>query len=280
VSGAHRPRALVASALVAAGLGGPAAAIDGVTEINQARALSGGVTPGDGPGFPVKIDRPGSYRLTGSLDVSAQPGAEDLPAIWIDSSFVTLDLNGFSLVGPVTCSGSPVTGCSASGDGDGVHAPLANWVRIHDGFVRGFGRHGIHGANVAVENVQAYSNAGAGIHMLSGGRVTYGISIANGGPGISGSGTLVVASRAVDNGGPGFFVPNGQLHDCDAVHNSSFGIAVAGGLVVGNLSRDNGSYALIAPGGAFTRNLLAGADPVLGSGIAFGPNLCNGALCP
>jgi hypothetical protein len=39
-----------------------AAAVDGVIEINQAKALAGGVTPGDTAGFPVALSAPGSYR--------------------------------------------------------------------------------------------------------------------------------------------------------------------------------------------------------------------------
>jgi hypothetical protein len=56
----------------------PGAAVDGVIEINQSRALAGGVTPGDAPGFPVTISARGSYRLTGNLDLTA-PGAANDP---------------------------------------------------------------------------------------------------------------------------------------------------------------------------------------------------------
>jgi hypothetical protein len=44
-----------------------APADDGVIEIDAARAAAGGVTSGDTPGYPVTIDRGGSYRLTGNL---------------------------------------------------------------------------------------------------------------------------------------------------------------------------------------------------------------------
>ena len=47
------------------GLAGPLYAVEGVIDINQARALAGGVTPGDTPGFPVTVSQSGSYRLTG-----------------------------------------------------------------------------------------------------------------------------------------------------------------------------------------------------------------------
>lgn len=45
-------------------------AADGVILINQQKAMAGNVTPGDGPGFPVTISKPGSYRLTGNLTVA------------------------------------------------------------------------------------------------------------------------------------------------------------------------------------------------------------------
>src|SRR5581483_7661707 len=44
-----------------------ARAVDGVIEINHARALAGGVTASDLPGYPITIDQSGSYRLTGNL---------------------------------------------------------------------------------------------------------------------------------------------------------------------------------------------------------------------
>ena len=45
----------------------PVLASNGVVEINQTRALMGGVTASDTPGFPVTLDSPGSYVLTSSL---------------------------------------------------------------------------------------------------------------------------------------------------------------------------------------------------------------------
>ncbi len=66
-----------------------------VININQAKAMAGGVTPGDEPGFPVTISQPGSYKLTGSLGV-----AGNMQAILIEAPNVTLDLNGFTVSGP------------------------------------------------------------------------------------------------------------------------------------------------------------------------------------
>ena len=42
-------------------------AASGPILIDQNRALAGGITPGDEPGFPVTISKPGSYRFSGNL---------------------------------------------------------------------------------------------------------------------------------------------------------------------------------------------------------------------
>ena len=75
------------------GWAGPAFAVDGVTLIDQARALAGNVTPGDAPGFPVTLSLPGSYRLSGNLIVLTPTDG-----ILITADRVTLDLNGFSVI--------------------------------------------------------------------------------------------------------------------------------------------------------------------------------------
>src|SRR5438270_1570559 len=94
----------LAPALIWAGLSCNIYAVDGVVLIDQNRALAGNVTPGDAPGFPVTISVPGSYRLSGNLMV---PDAHT-SAISITADHVTIDLNGFSIIGPTVCTGRPV----------------------------------------------------------------------------------------------------------------------------------------------------------------------------
>src|SRR5947199_10311415 len=79
----------------------PAYAVDGVVLINQNAALAGNVTPGDAPGFPVTISVSGSYRLSGNLTVPDTVTT----AIRIQADNVAIDLNGFSILGPLVCSG-------------------------------------------------------------------------------------------------------------------------------------------------------------------------------
>ncbi len=86
---------LVTAVLLAAASAPPAWAVDGVTLIDQNRAIAGGVTPADPAGFPVSINQPGSYRLSGNLTVPM-----GVNGIEINVDGVSLDLNGFSIVGP------------------------------------------------------------------------------------------------------------------------------------------------------------------------------------
>lgn len=74
-------------------------AVDGVVLIDQNRALAGGVTSGDTPGFPITINQPGSYRLAGNLTVPL-----NVNGIQISANDITLDLNGFK----IECSSSAV----------------------------------------------------------------------------------------------------------------------------------------------------------------------------
>ncbi len=92
-----RPSGLFGLVLVACLCGtgvSTAFAADGVVLIDQNRALAGGVTPGDTPGFPVTLSQPGSYKLSGNLTV---PQGTD--AFFITADNVTLDLNGFVVTG-------------------------------------------------------------------------------------------------------------------------------------------------------------------------------------
>ena len=67
-------------------------AADGVTEINQASVEAAG-------GFPYVISEPGSYTLSGNLTVPD----ENTNAIEVEAPDVTVDLNGFAIIGPVKC---------------------------------------------------------------------------------------------------------------------------------------------------------------------------------
>jgi hypothetical protein len=146
-----------------------------VITIDQAKALAGNVTPGDAPGFPITISQAGSYRLMSNLTV-ADAGST---AIKITHPHVTLDLNGFTVQGPILCSagGAPnVVSCTsdgmaASARGHGIEVYISGTQRsavlVKDGTVTGFAGPGISGLMgdrpVDVLRMRVTGNGGAGI---------------------------------------------------------------------------------------------------------------------
>ena len=206
-----------ALALVLAGLSCNIYAVDGVVLIDQNRALAGNVTPGDAPGFPVTISVPGSYRLSGNLMV---PDAHT-SAISITADHVTIDLNGFSIIGPTVCTGRPVTACNpttSDNSGHGVDGGSQNNVTVLNGSVSGMGGFGISllGIGGSVEKVHADNNH-LGI-ALRFGTVSGSISIANFTYGISCANATCTGNVARGNGSAGI------LASCPAsvVGNTSF----------------------------------------------------------
>src|SRR5215472_16787685 len=103
-------RIVVGLTLIGSLIASSAYAVDGVLEINQVCATGPGCFPGDSAGLPVTITTAGSYRLTSNLTV---PNATT-DGIDVNADNVTIDLNGFIILGP--CVGSP---CSPTGAGVG-----------------------------------------------------------------------------------------------------------------------------------------------------------------
>ena len=193
-------------ALLYAGLCCSLYAVDGVVLIDQNRALAGNVTPGDAPGFPVTISQPGSYRLSGNLTVPNQ----NTTAILIAADNITIDLNGFSIIGPVVCTGTPVSLCSPFGSGIGVSTLdffSGNNIRVVNGSVHGMGNIGIRlgGVGSYVEKVLVDSNGGDGGIVIRYGVVTGNTVSRNREDGIVINGSATVSGNHVlGNHGFGF----------------------------------------------------------------------------
>ena len=114
-----------------------AQADDGVYQISSTCA-NFGCFPGDASGYPITISSPGSYVLTSNL-VS---GLENTNIIRITSNNVTIDMNGFSIIGPRTCTGFGVSialGCDHPGmTADGISAPNSvHSIVIKNGMIKG-----------------------------------------------------------------------------------------------------------------------------------------------
>ncbi len=155
-------RAWIGVALLVAGLWPHTADCgDGLLEISQACAEQTGCFPGDAPGLPVTISQAGSYQLTGDLMVP------DLSTdgIQISVSFVQIDLSGFSVLGPGSCSFAACPTGTGRGVGQ-VGSPAQ--VTVRNGYVRGVGSHGVEINSGAVEQVTVAGVGGDGIVLGSG----------------------------------------------------------------------------------------------------------------
>jgi len=180
-----------------------ALAVDGVIEIN-ADCAAFGCFSGDASGYPVTIASPGSYRLTSDLTTNSV----NTTLIVVDSDQVSIDLNGFSLTGPVTCSGSSLS-CSGSGTGDGIDAGNESDIVIRNGTISGMGDNGIRvcrGARLA--DLTIAENADLGIEALCpGARLSNLVVRENGDNGVSlGFGSSYLTDSTVfNNGAQGVF---------------------------------------------------------------------------
>jgi len=231
----------LAPVLLLAGLTSNLYAVDGISLIDQNRALAGNVTPRDTPGFPVSITQPGSYKLSGNLIV---PDGS-MTVIEISSDFVTLDLNGFSIIGPVDCSGGfPCNGVSTGYDiGIGIKAGGLSThhyfnLTIRNGTIHGMAGSGIYlaGDSIVVEDMHVRSNGWYGMYLSR--NVIFG-------PGAQSC--VIVRHNTVQlNGSRGIVLQAGLVVDNAVSLNGGDGIAVSlEGTVARNVSNNNGRYGLL-----------------------------------
>ena len=190
---------LTLAAILIVGLAAPVYAVDGAIEINQARALAGGVTATDTAGFPVTLDSPGTYVLTGTLTTPVA----NVDGIDITSADVTLDLNGFSLIGP------GVAAFAFFGiDGNGNVR-----IAVKNGNVVGFGWRGISLAfECLIDHVVSMNHDDAGINCNSQSIIQNSVANNNGAWGINAGGQVVGWSDAA-TGLRAFLWDNGVMTD-------------------------------------------------------------------
>ena len=238
---------LIAGIVLVLGWAAGAKASGGVGEISAA-CVAVGCLPGDGPGFPVEIASPGSYRLTSSL----QTGSRNVTAIRILASDVTLDLNGFAIA--CTLSTGPILPLACFTDGAGVGVAIDNRslrrrITVANGIVRGHGSAGINlGEFTRIENVTVADNGSDGISV--------------------GKASWVANSTIVDNGrlginasGGGTTILNNTVHG-----NTSFGFTIGACGYGGNVLRDNNG---------------SNKNPQVQFGTEIGANVCgDDAICP
>jgi hypothetical protein len=236
----------------------PAAAVDGVRELSQATVSV----------WPIVISAPGSYVLTTDLTVANFLTS----AIRVDVDRVTIDLNGRTISGPYSCTGTGAAlTCSqpTHTQGWGIDATNRALVTVRNGRIRGFAAGGINGGDdLRVEGVTVLSNQGYGIRSST-----------------QPDAATVTGCAVVRNGAYGLYLGEHSLVESSRViGNFQYGIFTLGaGLVRGNTINRNGSAPVTniccAAVVGYAENMFGynGGNP---SGIDLGQNACLGTFCP
>ena len=178
---------------------------------------------------------------------------------------MTLDLNGFAILGPTDCSGG-LDPCAGAGTGNGIVVPVSGVfnITIRNGTIQGMGRRGIElggGASHLVEYVHVRSNGDAGI-VISGSE-----------------GSIVQYNRVQRNGRGGIFLDIGMVHRNVVDKNGSSGIRVFEGSVSYNIVARNVLNGLdLSNNTGYFGNAITGPSAcVFGFGLNQGQNMCNGS---
>lgn len=275
-------------------------------EIDQKRALAGGITASDAPGFPVTIDRHGEYTLVGDLQIADVATT----AIEIRASRVTLDLAGFTIQGPVVCKGEPAIDCAPLGAGDGVHAGRdTEEVVVRYGFVKGMGDDGVEllGFGSTIQSVKAVDNGDDGLKIHIHGAVLESSAERNGGHGVvTGAFTRIRNTRSYANGGTGIKGANkSDISECISYKNGEHGFTAGltasfvrnsaydnrGDGIKGGTATDarwntvnfNGGWGIrLGRSGTYAENTITGNSlGTVEGGRDHGGNLCNSKTsCP
>lgn len=263
-------------------------AVDGVFEINQLCATTTGCFAGDAPGFPVTINSTGSYRLTGNLDVSGLIDPEDVTAIVVSSFNTTVDLNGFGIIGPVSCAGTTVTSCTPSdGMGHGIQVTTTNInsvTTITNGSIRGMGLNGIDSENnTVVQNIRSINNGGIGIRTSQRSNLTNNHVLRNGAEGIVGG---VIISRNIVHGNAATAitpVTDAKVFGNRIRFNGDDGIDCNSCSAIENIVTDNEGFGItysgrpVAGGNLIDTNDMGNINGFAPFEIA--PNRCGVAAC-
>ncbi len=210
---------------------------------------------GAGPLFSITTS--GSYILTSDI---VAPGGYTGDGIFIDADNVTLNMNGFALIGaagPLNSNGIIVTGA-------GVHRNIS----IYNGTLRDWGGSGVGGigaVNSQLRDLRAFKNGGFGL-SLGGGTITSCLASGNGSDGIRVNGYSSITGctadfNAVD--GISVFGTNATVTGCVVRQNLGDGIEAATG------SNITGCSAMFNAGDGIkaTNSLIRGNSSILNTGV-------------
>lgn len=235
--------------------------------------------------LPFTITEPGRYYLRRNLTGVAGSNGID---VTVDS--VTIDLNGFALIGvPGAARGISV--------GNGIGA-----LKVCDGTIRGWDNYGVFasdrggnlfsdltvadngltglviGPHSAAVRCHARTNAFSGISATIGSSVTECTATGSAIAGFSGTASTFEACTARSNSGSGFMLTGGNVvRSCVAYQNTANGIRCdAGDAIVGNVCISNGASGISTiSAGSVIRDNHVQAN-LRGIEVAFAGNLVVG----
>ena len=240
-------------------LAAPALAVDGVREINHTCATTtGGCFTGDTMGYPVTITGTGSYRLTSNLTLANA----NTDGIVVSIADVSIDLNGFAVMGITDCTGGPTT-CTDTGTGRGIASsnPFVRNLSVRNGTVAKMGAIGIFaGQHSQVQDVRVISNGSHGIFAHVGATVLRCTVARNGDGGILTSGDAVVADNNVMlTGGtePGIDAPEGVVRGNTVYGSATDGIRGLLTSIVGNTLTSNEGNSISAADSTISGNMIS-----------------------
>jgi len=177
--------------------------------------------------LPLTISDDGAYYLAEDL-VANQAGVD---MITVAAQSVTLDLNGFTIIGK---SGVTAADCIQL-------QPSVTSFSLTNGIIRSCGQNGVVAPaglvdlTLLIEQVQSIDNGAAGFSFGTGvhGVMSRCSAKNNIGQGILLAEGIVRDSIAHSNGSSGITVGNGLIHSCEARLNGGFNaIVVQGGLMI------------------------------------------------
>ncbi len=187
---------------------------------------------------PYTINQPGSYIVVKDLTATT-----NIPTISINTSDVTIDLNGHNIYGA-----GQIT--------DGIWSAVGNNnITITNGVVRDWGHNGISlsGNDVQVSKVKSYNNGNQGFYLVGTSmRVIDCIADSNTRNGFEIGSNGIITGCIASNNGVGIYVGgNGcQVIENNTLSNTNGGIFVnaAGGLIKNNTASSNNAHGITIGG--------------------------------
>lgn len=258
-----------------------------LTQVEPRTAINSANTPGDNDVSAglYKITKPGSYYLEDNLT-----GVSGKHGIKVVANNVTIDLNGFQLIG-------------VAGTKDGINASQVSGLRIINGHFAGWGFAAVRLTQVTGASLGDLTARGCvtGFFVAGSGAVDSCEAIGNSGVGFSGTGVRFTDCRSTENQSFGFSLDDGcvlrscvssrntgagfncnfnlDLVDCVASGNGGDGVLALGGArVIGCVAEDNSGSGIVAAGtngGGIIRDCSARFNGVHGFAASTGFTLLN-----